>query len=203
MVEAPPRQSPLAHLGLDRRTAAATPVWIAEDPFRVQINLRGDAGKDAFRQAVATALDLALPQVPNTTATAGGRTILWLGPDEWLVVAPPNDDGELPRTLRQALVGVAAAVTDISEARTVIIVSGPRARDVLAKGCALELHPQEFAPGSCAQSTIETLDVILHQTDEVPTYELFVHRSFAEHLWLWLEDAALEYDGGYPAASRA
>ena len=197
MAEAPTRQSPLAHLGLERRAKDDAPVRITEDSFRTQINLRGDAGKDAFRQAVATALDLALPRVPNTTATAGGRTALWLGPDEWLVVAPPNDDGELPRTLRQALIGVAAAVTDISEARTVTIVSGPHARDVLAKGCALDLHPQEFAPGCCAQSTIETLDVILHQTDEVPSYELFVHRSFAEHLWLWLEDAALEYDAGF------
>ena len=196
MAEEPPRQSPLAHLRLSRRAvsdAGDARVRLAERPFRAQVNLRGDAGEDAFRAAAEAALGLVLPGEPNTAAAAGGRAALGLGPDEWLVVAPQGDVNEIARALRQALSGRAAAVTEVGELRTVIAVSGPRARDVLAKGCTLDLHPREFGPGRCAQSTVGTVDVIVHQTEEVPSYELYVQRSFAEHLWLWLEDAALEY----------
>ena len=196
MAEEPPRQSPLAHLRLGRRAvgdAGAARVRLAERPFRAQVNLRGDAGEASFRAAAEAALGLTLPLAPNTAAAAGDRAALGLGPDEWLVVAPPGDVNEIAAALRQALSGRAAAVTEVGEARTVIAVSGPSARDVLAKGCTLDLHPREFGPGRCAQSTVGTVDVIVHQTDEVPSYELYVQRSFAEYLWLWLEDAALEY----------
>ncbi len=199
MAEAPSRQSPLAHLDLGRRAvgnAGTVSVRFAEVPFRAQVNLRGNAEEDAFRAAAEAALGFALPRAPNTTATAGDRTALWLGPDEWLVVAPPGGKNEIACALRRALSSLSAAVTEVGETCTVISVSGPRARDVLAKGCTLDLHPREFGPGRCAQSTVDRIDVILHQTDKGPSYELYVQRSFAEHLWLWLEDAALEYGAG-------
>ena len=196
MAEGPTRQSPLNHLRLGQPAvddAGAARVRLAERPFRTQVNLRGDAGEDAFRAAAEAALGLTLPRTPNTSAAAGDRVALWLGPDEWLVVASTGGETEIAGDLRQALSGQATAVTEVGEARTVISVSGPGARDVLAKGCTLDLHAREFEPGRCAQSTVGTVDVIVHQTDEIPTYELYVQRSFAERLWLWLEDAALEY----------
>ncbi len=198
MAEGTPRQSPLAHLLPDQRArgdAGAAPVRLAERPFRAQVNLRGDAGEDAFRAAAEAALGLALPRTPNTSAAAGDWAVLWLGPDEWLVVAPTGGGDGIAGDLRRALSGQSAAVTEVDEARWVIAVSGACARDVLAKGCTLDLHAREFGPGRCAQGTVGAVDVILLQTDEVPSYELYVQRSFAERLWLWLEDAALEYGG--------
>jgi sarcosine oxidase subunit gamma len=63
----------------------------------------------------------------------------------------------------------------------------------MMKGCSLDLHPREFGPGRCAQSTLAKAQIILHQLDDGPTYDLYVARSFAEYLWAWLEDASLEY----------
>src|SRR3546814_8163491 len=100
--------------------------------------------------------------------------------------------------LRTALVGMAATVLDLSDARTVIRLAGFGAPDVLARGCSLDLHPRSFAPGAVAQSTIAKAGVILHQVDGPereggPVYDIYVARSFAEYLWLWLADAAAEY----------
>ena len=72
-------------------------------------------------------------------------------------------------------------------------MAGAYARDVLAKGCPLDLHPREFKPGDCAQSHYAKASVLLYQADDAPTYHLTVARSFAEYLWLRLEDAGLEY----------
>lgn len=198
MADTPQRLSPLGRHDLAPGAvddAGDVAVRLGERPFRAQVNLRGEGQKERFRAAVEAALGLALPGTPNTAARAGEITVLWLGPDEWLVVAPPGGEDRTARALLEALSGHRAAVTEVGEARTVIAVSGPRARDVLAKGCTLDLHPRAFGPGRCAQSTLAGVDVIVHQTDEVPSYELYVPRSVAEHLWLWLEDAALEYGG--------
>ena len=93
--------------------------------------------------------------------------------------------------LRQALQGQHAAVTDTSHGRTVIAVAGPQARETLLKGCSLDLHPRVFKAGACAQTTLARASVILHCTG--PSYDIYVHRSFAEYLWTWIEDAGAEY----------
>jgi sarcosine oxidase subunit gamma len=140
---------------------------------------------------------VALPVAPNTTARAGEVTVLWLAPDEWWVVTP----GDGPATggrLRRALEGVRSAVTDVSESRTCIEVRGPRARDLLVKGCPLDLHPRVFGKGQCAQSHLAKTMMTLHMTagdedEDGPAFDLYVLDSFAGYLWLWLEDAAREY----------
>ena len=96
--------------------------------------------------------------------------------------------------LSEAVRGRHGAVTEVSDGRTVICLSGARAREVLAKGCGLDFHPRVFGPGRCAQSALARAPVIVHQTDEGPSYELYVDASFAAYLWAWLEDAAGEYD---------
>ena len=84
-------------------------------------------------------------------------------------------------------------MTDVSEARTSILVQGPRARHLLQKGVPLDLHPREFQTCHCAQSHIAGANIILRQLDDAPSYEILVLNSFAEHLWLWMESAAREY----------
>ena len=223
MVDAYLRQSPLAHLGLGARAVADegvadAGVRLGERPFRGQIALRGDAGKKAFRDAVAGVLGQALPREPNTSAMplpatgvsgqapprepntvaggddlAAGPRILWLGPDEWLVVTAPEEAARTLADLAAALAGRRAAVTDVSESRAVLGLAGPNAREVLMKGCGLDLHPRVFGPGRCAQTAFARCHLLLHQIADEPAYELYVHRSFAEYLWAWLEDAAAEY----------
>ena len=195
MVESYLRQSALAHLGLLARAAHApgeAQVTMAERQFRGIVNLRGKPQDDGFMAAFEGAFGFRLPVEPNTTWSNGDVTAFWLGPDEWWIVAPV-DGPDTAATLRQALEGRFCAVTDVSESRTCIAVAGPRARDLLAKGCPLDLHPRVFRMGLCAQSHLAKADIVLHQVGEEPVFDLYVLRSFAEYLWLWLEDAAQEY----------
>ena len=212
MAESFLRHSPLAHLGLAARASepggeAEPGVLMGERPFRGLVDLRGPAGDAAFAGAVQQALGVALPVEPNTTATAatstgpGDLTVFWLGPDEWWVVTPGGGPAMADK-LRAALAGQKAAVTDVSESRTCIHVRGSRARDLLAKGCPLDLHPRVFSAGRCAQSHCAKALITLHQVADEdgggdggggPAYDLYVLNSFAEYLWLWLEDAAREY----------
>ena len=85
------------------------------------------------------------------------------------------------------------SVTDVTGGQTVITLRGPSARDVLAKGCPLDLHPLVFQPGDCAQTLLGKANVIIRCVDDSPSYELIVRRSFADYAALWLHDAALEY----------
>ncbi|MGE5268895.1 MAG: sarcosine oxidase subunit gamma, partial [Thiohalocapsa sp.] len=89
--------------------------------------------------------------------------------------------------------GRPAMVTDLSACRVVIEIAGPQARRLLAKGCGLDLHPRAFAPGHCAQTLFAQLPVILDQLTVLPLYRLFVRRSAARWLALWLIDAAEEF----------
>jgi sarcosine oxidase, subunit gamma len=153
-------------------------VRLREIPFLTQLNLR--VGLEQT-QAV---LGAQLPTEPNTVATIADGYVLWLGPDEWLVVGP--DD--IAPQLKQA----ADSVVNVSAVRTVLELSGPSAREVLEKGCALDLHPNAFGPGRCAQTLLSRVEVILHQTAD-STYRLYVRASFARYLATWLLDAMSEY----------
>jgi sarcosine oxidase subunit gamma len=183
--------SPLA--GFAPRFAALRGVALVERSL-AQIDLRGDPGDAAFRAAVRRALGGDVPTEPNTAAAAAdGRAVLWLGPDEWLVVGA-GDPAALTATLTQALAGLHAAAVDISASRAVIELAGPQARAVIEKGCGLDLHPRSFAAGRCAQSVLARAQVIIHQVADTPTYRLFVRASFAAYLAGWLLDAAREYE---------
>ena len=189
------RQSPLSAFFA---TATDDPadgagVVISERPFLGHLNLRGDPADGGFTKAAAGVLGFALPTEPNTTVGEGGLLALWLGPDEWLVVTPPDAQTSLAQSLETALQGVHASVTDVTGGQTVITLSGPSAREVLAKGCPLDLHPAVFRPGDCAQTLLAKANVTLRCVDDSPCFELIVRRSFAEYAALWLHDAALEY----------
>jgi len=194
MAHNPLRQSPLAHLGLIARAGQGADdagIILTEAPFTDHIGLRGDGADTAFAGAVEKALGFALPISPNTVTGKAKKTALWLGPDEWLIVVPSGAADKLIAALGKALTDVHSAVFDVSDSRTVISLSGANARHVLAKGCGLDLHPRTFGPGSCAQSTLALAHILIHQTDTA--YRLYIHRSFAEYLWAWLEDAGAEF----------
>ena len=190
------RQSPLTHFfgtvsaGVPADQAA---VVISERPFLGHLNLRGNPDDAGLTKAAADVLGLDLPMEPNTVADDGEKLALWLGPDEWLVVTPADSQTSLSDSLETALQSVHAAVTDVTGGQTVIAVSGSRARDVLAKGCPLDLHPSVFKPGQCAQTIVGKASVTIRCVDDSPSFELITRRSFAEYMALWLHDAALEY----------
>ena len=112
------------------------------------------------------------PAEPNTSALVGERTVLWLGPDEWLVLGGRESD--YPD---------AAAVVDVSANRVVFELSGAEAGDVLATGCSVEVDP-----GCCAQTLLARAQVILFRP-EPDRWWILVRPSFAPYVRAWLEDA--------------
>ena len=190
------RHSALAHLGLEARAATAVGdagVVLGESRIRGLLALRGDAASPRFRSVVRAAIGLEPVVEPLTAARKRDVAMLWLGPDEWLVVTPDRRIGRVERSLRDALEGQHAALTDVSHSRAVLLLSGAGARGVLAKGCPIDFHPRVFGPGRCVQSRLAKCQVLIHQTDEAPSYEIYVNRSFAHYAWTWLEDAGEEF----------
>ena len=148
--------------------------------------------------AVAETLGAPPPSTPCTSARTGALTLLWLGPDECLVTMPAGEEQALGESLRQHLVGGHASVVDVTDGRTVIRVSGPRAPNLLAKGCTLDFHPRGFAAGLVKQSRLAQIDVILHKIEDReiaggPVFDIYVARSYAAFLWDWLREAGREY----------
>jgi sarcosine oxidase subunit gamma len=196
MAEAYTRRSALQHFGLSAaaaKDATDADVLIGESAHRAIVNIRGDGG-EAFVAAVKSVTGVDLPVKPNTTAKAGAFRILWLGPTEWWVVTTGGTEEKLVADLRQAFTGQHAAVIDVSESRTVISLSGARARDVLARGCSLDLHPRVFGPGQCAQTGLTKANIVLDQIDETPSFDIYVLKSFGDYLWQWFWLVGRDYN---------
>ncbi|MCX2730217.1 sarcosine oxidase subunit gamma [Saccharopolyspora sp. NFXS83] len=177
---------------LDRHSVPGA-VRISEIPFRAQIGLRMDP-KGAAAERIGTAIGAMPPNLPGTAVRAGELLALWLGPDEWLLVGGEGAAESVQDTLATALAEDHGSVVDLSANRTILEVSGPKAREVLNKGCALDLHPRVFGADRCAQTLLARAGVILVCRDaEQPSFWLLVRSSFARYVADWLIDASAEY----------
>lgn len=177
--------------GVDGRSG----VILEELAFCVHLNLRCDpTGSHAFT-AATTALGVALPLDSNTFHEASDIRIYWLGPDEWLVLAPMTHI-HLFGKIKSAWAGLHHSVTDITGGQTVVRVKGERVRQLLNQGCTLDLHHRVFKVGHCAQSLLAHVPVLISRcTDDgngTCRFDLVVRRSYADHLASWLVDAARE-----------
>ena len=146
----------------------------------------------ALKTRVQERYGLALPDQPRVVS-GNGLSLVWAGPDQWVMIAPAPDTRDLEFELRDAL-GALASIVDQSSGRTVIRVSGEKARDVFAKGLPLDLHPRAFQPGDAAITHISHIGAMFWQIDDVPTYEVAVFRSFTESFADWLVHSAEEFD---------
>ena len=88
---------------------------------------------------------------------------------------------------------MAAHVADLDEGRVVYVVAGQRARDLMAKGCTIDLHPRAFGAGRCAQSALAQVFVLIDQPNDEPVFHIYADASYAQHLDLWFADAVLEF----------
>jgi sarcosine oxidase subunit gamma len=195
--ETAPPEIAAPRAALEPRYFRGRGVRLSERQDCAKIDLRGDPHDRAFMAAVGRVLDLLLPNEPCTSAAKGQIVALWLGPDQWLVTCPAHQAPGLIEALRAALADVHAAITDLTDGRVAFRLAGPSARDVLAKGTPLDLHPRAFPSGSCAQSLLAKASVLIHLLDDDPargpSFDVHVARSFAHYLWTWLEDAGREY----------
>jgi sarcosine oxidase subunit gamma len=188
-----PRTGPL-HGWSERFADLPDGVQIGAEPFVAMADLRVDPAGPAADAVAAHLGVVALPTRPSWVEGDTAR-VIWLGPDEWLVTSPFRSPAGLEAGLRAA-VGAAGAVVDVSAQRTTLRLRGEHVRDVLATGCAIDLHPRTFPAGSAVQTTLGLAGVVLLALDDTAThYQLLVRSSFARYLATWLLDAATEFRG--------
>ncbi len=168
-------------------------VGITVEPFVAMVDVRlGTIG--TLDPAASERLKIDLPTVPNTWVPTDAGRALWLGPDEWLVTSTAEAPEELEARVRAAVVPLGGSAADVSAQRITLRLTGERVRNVLAKGCAIDLHPRVFGRGMSAQSTLGLAGVVLLAlTDAGDDYLVLVRSSFAGYLADWLLDAALEF----------
>jgi sarcosine oxidase subunit gamma len=172
----------------DLPAIAGTGVTVVEAPARGKLLLRLD---EAARAKAGATLGLAIPMTPLSAILADQAACLWLGPDEWLLLCPADLAEPAAETLLEALQGTHHAVVDVSHRTLTLRLAGPRVCDALAAGCPLDLHPKVFPSGSVARTLLGKVGITLHRMD-ARRFELYVDRSFAEYVWLFLAQAARE-----------
>jgi len=186
------QQSPLVQIKLEE--AKGTAPSIKEVPFLGYLNLRGRSGNTAFLAAVLKVLGSEPPFEANTMIESGDYRIYWLGPDEWLVITPTDQQGKLQADLKKALAGVFSSVVDNSSGLTMLEITGDNAANLLATDCPLDLHPREFRAGQCAQTRLAKAGMTIAPLRKGAGFEVIIRRSFADYLLLWMQDAAVAFE---------
>jgi len=167
---------------------------VIDEPFIAMVDLWIDpAGPGGAAAADVLGLD-ALPTTPSTIVAGRDTSVIWLGPEEWLVTSEHRDGEDLETTLRDAVSEHGGAAVEVSAQRTTLRLWGAHARDVIAKGCSLDLHPAVFGQGAAAQTVLGHAGMVLIPlSDNGSDFRIIVRSSFARYLADWLIDAAEEF----------
>lgn len=169
------RTHPLAVL------AAASP-----DCAAVQLNALPPATRLLIRGGPAAVGSIGMDVPPPCRSTIkGDRALLWLGPEELLLLLP---DGKILDEIG------AASFVDVSHRNTALSVSGPRATYAINAFCALDLHLTAFPVGMCTRTLFGKAEIILWRTS-AEIFQIEVARSFAPYVWACLEKARREFLG--------
>ena len=159
----------------------------------LKINIRGK--KREFFTNVGKILNMILPTEANTSTANDKHTSIWLSPDEWLIhsndIVENNDNSyELEKLLYSNISKKdLGSVSDVTDQFVMINMEGKKIFELLSSGCPLNFNEFKEKKGSTTQTVLNHIDVILHNKDE-NIVNLFVRRSFDEHLCSWIEDCA-------------
>ena len=154
-----------------------------------KLNLRG---QNNLTKGVTVITGCTFPPKANRFQSAGDRYVVWLAPDEYLLLCEAGKEQELQDSLNSMIPSSHFAITDVSDSLCALSLRGPAVRAVLAKGCGLDLHPKKFAAGQSAQSLLALSAVTLMAVAD-DAFILICRTSFAPYVQRWLADAALEY----------
>ena len=127
---------------------------------------------------------LGLPAEPNTWSVLERPAMceaLWLGPDEWLIVSSD------PRDVVGAAFEIAASLVDVSANRVAIDLprdEGGDPRDLLEQGCSIDLDPRSWLEGTCAQTLLARVPVLLQERGDA--VRILARPSYANWLIDWL-----------------
>ena len=174
----------MAEATVARRPARAVPPGAGA---LVSFGLVPPAARFSFRgapeaaDACAHVFGCALPHDACRAAEEGARAALWLGPDEWLLLAPDGEAASLFAAIEGALGGTPHALVDISHRQVGFVAEGRQAAALLNAGCPLDLDPSAFPIGMCTRTVLAKCDVTLWRRGS-DAFRLEVNRSFADYL---------------------
>ena len=158
----------------------------------LKMNLRGK-NRD-FITKIGKELSIITPVDPNTSASNEKLNLLWLSPDEWLLYSNHmiglKDanflDDKLFNEISKKKLG---SVTNVSDHWIMINLNGKKVFELLSAGCPYNFNNFKNSKGAVTQTLFNHIDVIIHNKN-VNDLNLFVRRSFSEHLFLWMNDSA-------------
>ena len=151
--------------------------------------------KRDFLSAVGKSLNMVLPTKANTSTQSEKLTALWLSPDEWMIFSNNvlekktntyNTEILLNKNICNLNLG---AVTDVTDQYVRIILKGDKIYDLFQTGSPFNFNEFRYKIGSVTQTIIAKVDVIIHNQNQNEV-NLFVRRSFSEHLFSWMNDSA-------------
>ena len=138
--------------------------------------------------AARKAFGVAMPDQACRAAVNGRCAALWLGPDEWLLLAAPEDASAIAAQLSVELAGAPHSLVDVSHRSVAIAIKGLQAAALINHGCALDLAPAAFPAGMCTRTLFEKAEIILWRVEE-HTYHVEIERSVAPYVWRMLIEA--------------
>ena len=167
---------------IDKKTYNDLELSLAEE--KIKINIRGK-NKDFFTK-IGKILSIILPVEPNTSTSNGNLDALWLSPDEWMIYLNDNIFDDLYNEISKLNLG---SVTDVSDQWVCIKIRGSKVFDLLTSGSPFDFRKFKNNKNHVTQTLLNHIDVTIHHK-ELNEINLFVRRSFSEHLMLWLNDSA-------------
>ncbi len=187
-------QSPLHHAELDKLAsmpADLEEVSLKEVKLMGHLTLRCDANNEAQVKIVESILGFSLPLVPLTSTTKGDYAARWMSPDEWLITVPGLAAFDVESAFHEKMIGHYSLVNG-SGGATILEISGKHAVDVMKKSSPIDFHLDHFPVGKVVSSVFAKSGAVIRRLD-ADRFELVIRRSFADYLWLWIQDASLEY----------
>ena len=151
--------------------------------------------KREFISAIGKSLNILLPTEPNTSTQSNKLTAIWLSPDEWMIFSnEPVDESsnnyEIEELLNNNISKLnLGAITDVTDQFVMIGLKGNKIYDLFQSGSPFNFNDFQNKKGSVTQTILSKIDVIVHNQDK-NTVNLFVRRSFSQHLFSWMNDAA-------------
>jgi sarcosine oxidase, subunit gamma len=180
MVE-PPRASVLDTA--DPGTTAG--VSLRALPATAQFIFRGAA---AAIVGAGTGFGVTLPETACRAAENSAKAALWLGPDEFLLLAPADDEPAAEHAILAALRDIPHALVNVGHRNVALEVAGPRAARLLNAGCPLDLDEPAFPVGMCTRAVLAKAQIVLWRRTPDMFY-LNVWRSYARYVWDFLVEA--------------
>jgi sarcosine oxidase, subunit gamma len=159
----------------------------------MKLNLRGKS-RD-FLSTIGKNINMILPIEANTSSYSDKYTSMWLSPDEWMMISNDIVDKEKNKyEIEELLFNKISktnlgAITDVSDQFVLINLEGEKVFDLLSSGCSFNFNEFRKKKGAVAQTLLTQVDIIIHHK-EINNVNLFVRRSFSEHLLSWICDAA-------------